>query len=62
MLANAGIEASGFMTGIGADEEYGIRFFNAIYFTIEGIGGTEVDSVGDRLTAERLVEGEIVRS
>ena len=60
LFANTGVEDSGFVARVGADEEDGVGFFNAIDFAVEEIGGAEVDAMCRGLVAIGLVEAEVV--
>ena len=60
LFAYTGVEDSGFVAGVGADEEDGVGFFDAVYFAVEEIGGAEVDAMGWGLVAVGLVEAEVV--
>ena len=60
LFADAGVEDCGFVARVGADEEDGVCFFDTVDFGVEGVGGADVDAVGDGGGTLGLVQSEII--
>ena len=60
LLADTGVEDSGFVAGVGANKKDGVGFFDAVDFAVEEIGGADVDAMGWGLIAVGLVKAEVV--